>query len=187
MKSLRLILNPHDFFKYFAGTKESKISFKLFYNCLNLLEIHRDPQRVSLEMSLPIELVNYWYENAKELSNLKSQKNNPRLFDLNNINHQSTPLKPAMIDTAEEQTAMIHFFEKIQNLFKKNPDQIKAVLEIFLSRVTASHTGIHYRWGKIDQLESFYSMVKDLFPRQFWHLLGQNLIKSLGSVDIYCS
>ena len=172
---------PHDFFKYFAGTKESKISFKLFYNCLNLLEIHRDPQRVSLEMSLPIELVNYWYENAKELSNLKSQKNNPRLFDLNNINHQSTPLKPAMIDAAEEQTAMIHFFEKIQNLFKKNPDQIKAVLEIFLSRVTASHTGIHYRWGKIDQLESFYSMVKDLFPRQFWHLLGQNLVKSLDT------
>ena len=48
------------------------------------------------------------------------------------------------------------------------------MLEIFLSRVTASHTGIHYRWGKIDQLESFYSMIKDLFPRQFWHLLGQD-------------
>lgn len=76
---------------------------------------------------------------------------------------------------------MIHFFEKIQNLFKKHRDQIKAVLEIFLSRVTASHTGIHYRWGKIDQFESFYSMIKGLFPRQFWHLLGKNLVKSLDT------
>ena len=44
-----------------------------------------------------------------------------------------------------------------------------------------SHTGIHYRWNKIDQLESFYFKVKDLFPRQFWHLLGQDLLKLLDT------
>ena len=169
----------HDFFKYFAGTKESKVSFSLFFRCLNLLEIHHDPDRVSQEMSLPIELVNYWYENAKQLGQLKSQKNNPRLFDLNNTNHQDKSLKPAMIDTTEERKVMIYFFENIQNIYEKKPDQIKAVLETFLSRVTVSHTGIHYRWNKIDQLESFYSKVKDLFPRQFWHLLGQDLVKLL--------
>lgn len=170
---------PHVFFKYFAGTKESKVSFAWFFKCLNLLEIHHDPDRVSQEMSLPVELVNYWYENAKQLGQLKSQKNNPRLFDLNNTNHQDKSLKPAMIDTTEERKVMIYFFENIQNIYEKKPDQIKAVLETFLSRVTVSHTGIHYRWNKIDQLESFYSKVKDLFPRQFWHLLGQDLVQLL--------
>ena len=140
---------------------------------------HHDPDRVSQEMSLPIELVNYWYENAKELGDLKSQKNNPRLFDINHFNHLASALKPAMIDTAEERKVMIYFFENIQNIFEKKPDQIKAVLETFLSRVTVSHTGIHYRWNKIDQLESFYSKVKDLFPCQFWHLLGQDLVQLL--------
>ena len=53
------------------------------------------------------------------------------------------------------------------------------MLETFLSRVTVSHTGIHYRWNKIDQLESFYCKVKDLFPHQFWHLLGQDLVQLL--------
>ena len=136
---------PHDFSKYFAGTKESKISFAWFFKCLNLLEIHHDPDQVSQEMSLPIELVEYWYKNAKQLGQLKSQKNNPRLFDLNNTNHLDKPLKPAMIDTVEERTAKNYFFENIQNIFEKKPDQIKAVLETFLSRVTVSHTGIHYR------------------------------------------
>lgn len=170
---------PHDFFKYFAGTKESKVSFAWFFKCLNLLEIHHDPDRVSQEMSLPVELVNYWYKNAKQLGQLKSQKNNPRLFDLNNTNHLENPLKPAMIDTFEERTARNHFFENIQTVFEKKPDQIQVVLETFLTRVTISHTGIHYRWNKIDQLESFYSKVKDLFPRQFWHLLGQDLVQLL--------
>lgn len=173
--------SPHDFFKYFAGTKESKVSFAWFFKCLNLLEIHHDPALVSREMCLPLELVNYWYENAKQVGQLKSQKNNTRLFDINNINHLKNPLKPAMIDTVEERTAKNYFFENIQNEFEKNPDQIKAVLETFLSRVTVSHTGIHYRWNKIDQLESFYCKVKDLFPRQFWHLLGQDLVKLLDT------
>lgn len=84
-----------------------------------------------------------------------------------------------MIDTAEECKARNYFFENIQNIFEKKPDQIKVVLETFLSRVTVSHTGIHYRWNKIDQLESFYSKVKDLFPHQFWHLLGQDLVPLL--------
>ncbi|WP_180025037.1 tyrosine-type recombinase/integrase [Acinetobacter sp. YH1901134] len=172
---------PHDFFKYFVGTKESKVSFAWFFKCLNLLEIHHDPHLVSEEMCLPVELVNYWYENAKQLGQLKSQKNNPRLFDINNTNHLKNPLKPAMIDTVEERTARNYFFENIQNEFEKNPNQIKAVLETFLSRVTVSHTGIHYRWNKIDQLESFYSNIKDLFPRQFWHLLGQDLAKLLDT------
>lgn len=170
---------PHDFFEYFAGTKESKVSFALFYKCLNLLEIHDDPDQVSREMSLPIELVNYWYENAKQLGQLKSQKGNPRLFDLKKMNNFKYPLRPAMIDTTEERVVMRYFFENIQNLFEKNPNQIEVVLEIFLKRVTISHTGIHYRWKDIDQLELFYSLAKDLFPHQFWHLLGKNLIELL--------
>lgn len=87
-------------------------------------------------MSLPVELVSYWYENAKQLGQLKSQKSNPRLFDLNNKNHLDKPLKPAMIDTVEERIARNYFFENIQNIFEKKPDEIKAVLETFLSRVT---------------------------------------------------
>ncbi len=112
-------------------------------------------------------------------ANSSLKKNNPRLFDLNNTNHLDKPLKPSMIDTIEECTVRNYFFENIQNIFEKKPDQIKAVLETFLSRVTVSHTGIHYRWNKIDQLESFYSKVKDLFPLQFWHLLGQDLVQLL--------
>lgn len=172
---------PHDFFKYFAGTKESKVSFARFFKCLNLLEIHNDPDQVSKKMWLPVELVNYWYENAKLLGQLKSQKNNPRLFDLNNTNHLKNPLKPAMIDTVEERKARNYFFENIQNIFEKKPDQIKAVLETFLSRVTVSHTGIHYRWKDINQLEHFYSQVKALFPAKFWHLLGQDLQTKLDA------
>ena len=68
-------------------------------------------------MSLPVELVNYWYKNAKQLGQLKSRKNNPRLFDINNTNHLDNPLKPAMIDTIEECTARNYFFENIQNIF----------------------------------------------------------------------
>src|SRR5699024_11758223 len=114
----------HDFSKNFAGTNESKISFSWFFKCLNLLEIHHDPDQVSQEMSLPIELVEYWYKNAKQLGQLKSQKNNPRLFDLNNTNHLNKPLKPAMIDTIEDCTASNYFFENIQNIFEKKPDHI---------------------------------------------------------------
>ena len=46
----------------------------MVFKCLNLLEIHHDPDLVSKEMCLPVELVNYWYENAKQLYQLKSQK-----------------------------------------------------------------------------------------------------------------
>jgi integrase len=170
---------PHDFFKYFAGTKESRISFEWFFNCLNLLEIHQDPDRVSQELSLPIELVHYWYENATQLSQLKSQQNKSRLFNLDNTKLLRNPLKPAMIYTDEEKKASNYFFENIQKVFENNPDQIQAVLETFLSRVTASHTGIHYPWRKISQMESFYSNVKDLFPSKLWHLRGNDLIKLL--------
>lgn len=97
------------------------------------------------------------------------------------MNEFTYSLKPAMIDTNEERTAMIFFFENIQKKFEQDPHQIEAVLETFLSRVTASHTGIHYRWNKIDQLESFYAKVKDLFPPKFWHLLGQDLVESLDT------
>ncbi len=172
---------PHDFFKYFAGTKESKVSFAWFFKCLNLLEIHHDPDRVSQEMSLPVELVNYWYENAKQLGQLKSRKNNLRLFNINNKNQLKNPLKPAMIDTVNERSAIIYFFENIQRKFEKDPDQVKNMMETFLSRVTVSHTGIHYPWKKIDQLEAFYFQVKDLFPRQFWHLVGPDLDKLLNA------
>lgn len=172
---------PHDSFKYFAGTKESQISFAWFFECLNLLEIHPDPERVSEEICLPVELVSYWYENAKQLSQLTSQKNNPRLFDLNNKNLLEIYLKPSMVDTREEHIVMKYFFENIQKTFEKEPDKIKDVLETFLSRVTISHTGIHYQWNKIDQLELFYSKVKDLFPSQYWHLLGKDLVKLLDS------
>ena len=30
-------------------------------------------------------------------------------------------------------------------------------------------------------MESFYSKVKDLFPHQFWHLLGQDLVRLLAT------
>ena len=168
---------PHDFFAYFAGTEDSKISLKRFYETLNQLEIHNDPQVVSQKMCLPEELVHYWYENALNLAALKSQKGNPRLFSLDS----STHLKPAMIDTAEELDAMNYFFAHLQNNARKKPTQIASVLKIFFSRVTTSHTGIHYRWKNIDQLEIFYSHVKDLFPTKFWHLLGQNLLINLDA------
>lgn len=171
---------PHDFFKYFAGTKESKISFESFFNCLKLLETHQDPEQVAEELSLPIELVKYWYANAMQLSQLKSQQNNPRLFNLKKKKHISPPLKPVMVDTAEDQKVSDYFFKNIQKIFEKDPDQIQAVLETFLSRVTASHTGIQYTWNKIDQMESFYSKAKDLFPSGFWHLLGKDLMKLLN-------
>lgn len=63
--------------------------------------------------------------------------------------------------------------------FEKNPAQIEFVLNIFLNRLTACHTGIYYRWKDIDELEYFYSHVKDLFPIKLWHLLGQGLQKNL--------
>ncbi|RKG52162.1 site-specific integrase [Acinetobacter cumulans] len=168
---------PHDFFAYFAGTEDSKISLKRFYETLNQLEIHNDPQFVSQKMCLSEELVHHWYENALNLAAIKSQKGNPRLFSI----ASSTQLKPAMIDTAEELHAMTYFFEQLQKITRKNPTQIEFVLNLFLSRVTASHTGIHYRWKDIDQLEYFYSQVKTLFPAKFWHLLGQDLLTNLDA------
>ena len=162
---------PHDFFAYFIGTEDSKISLKRFYETLNLLEIHSDPLAVSQKMCLPEKLVNYWYENALNLAAIKSQKGNPRLFS----SDSSTQLKPAMLDTAEELHAITYFFDQLQKIARKNPIQITYVLNVFLNRVTASHTGIHYRWKDIDQLEHFFSQVKDLFPAKFWHLLGQDL------------
>ncbi|MGO1064491.1 hypothetical protein ACTL4L_17800, partial [Acinetobacter lwoffii] len=65
---------PHDFFAFFAGTEGSKISLQRFYETLNQLEIHNDPQAVSQKMYLPEELVNYWYENALNLADIKSKK-----------------------------------------------------------------------------------------------------------------
>lgn len=167
---------PHDFFSYFTGTEDSKISLKRFYETLNQLEIHNDPLAVSQKMCLSEELVSYWYENALNLAAIKSQKGNPRLFSI----ASSTQLKPAMLDTAEDLHAMTYFFEQLQNIARQNPTQITYVLKVFLNRVTASHTGIHYRWKDIDQLEHFYSQVKALFPAKFWHLLGQDLQTKLN-------
>ncbi|GAA5012364.1 hypothetical protein GCM10023206_21130 [Acinetobacter puyangensis] len=164
-------LKPHDVFNYFAGTQESKISFEYFFNCLTLLEIRQDAQLVSQEISLPFELVKYWYENAQQLAQLKSQKKSSRLFD----QKVSNALKPAMLFTKEEKSVLVYFFERIQKSFEKNPTQIQAVLETFLSRVSVTHTGLYYPRNKIDQLELFFSQVKDLFPSNYWHLLGQNL------------
>lgn len=168
---------PHDFFAYFIGTEDSKISLKRFYETLNQLEIHSDPQAVSQKMCLPEELVNYWYENALNLAAIKSQKGNPRLFSIDS----STQLKPAMLDTAEELHAMTYFFEQLQKIARKSPTQITYILNVFLNRVTASHTGIHYRWKDIEQLEHFYSQVKVLFPTKFWHLRGQDLQTKLNA------
>lgn len=168
---------PHDFFAFFAGTEGSKISLQRFYETLNQLEIHNDPQAVSQKMYLPEELVNYWYENALNLADIKSKKWNPRLFSIDS----STHLKPAMLDSAEELYAVTYFFEHLQKIARKNPAQIAYVLNIFLNRVTASHTGIHYRWKDIDQLEHFYSQVKALFPAKFWHLFGQDLQTKLDT------
>ena len=176
-KASSLSAKPHNFFDYFAGTKESKISFDLFFKCLSLLEFYNEPYQVSQEMSLPPELVAYWYENAKDLGQLKSQRGWSRLFDENNSNS----LKPTLVDTAEDLDAIQYFFKQLQNLFERNPKQITQVLEIFLSRVTTSHTGIHYRWRKIDDLELFYANVKELFPQKYWHLLGQNLEELLNA------
>lgn len=168
---------PHDFFAFFAGTEDSKISLQRFYETLNQLEIHNDPQAVYQKMCLPEELVNYWYENALNLAAIKSQKSNPRLFSIDS----STHLKPAMLDTDAELHAVTYFFKHLQKIARKNPAQIESVLNIFLNRVTASHTGIHYRWKDIDQLEHFYSQVKALFPAKFWHLLGQDLQTKLDA------
>lgn len=167
----------HDFFAFFVGTEDSKISLQRFYETLNILETTHDPKSAAQRMCLPEELVNYWYENALNLANIKSKKGNPRLFGIDS----STHLKPAMLDSAEELHAVTYFFEHLQKIARKNPIQIACVLNIFLNRVTASHTGIHYRWKDIDQLEHFYSQVKALFPAKFWHLLGQDLQTKLDA------
>ncbi|MDM1764323.1 MULTISPECIES: site-specific integrase [unclassified Acinetobacter] len=167
----------HDFFAFFVGTEDSKISLQRFYETLNILETTKDPKSTAQRMCLPEELVNYWYENALNLANIKSKKGNPRLFSIDS----STHLKPAMLDSAEELHAVTYFFEHLQKIARKNPIQIACVLNIFLNRVTASHTGIHYRWKDIDQLEHFYSQVKALFPAKFWHLLGQDLQTKLDA------
>jgi hypothetical protein len=74
-----------------------------------------------------------------------------------------------------------YFFEHLQKITRKNPIQIEFILNVFLSRVTASHTGIHYRWKDINHLEHFYSQVKALFPAKFWHLFGQDLQTKLDT------
>ena len=167
----------HDFFAFFVGTEDSKISLQRFYETLNILETTKDPKSTAQRMCLPEELVNYWYENALNLANIKSKRGNPRLFSIDS----STHLKPAMLDSAEELHAVTYFFEHLQKIARKNPIQIACVLNVFLNRVTASHTGIHYRWKDIDQLEHFYSQVKALFPAKFWHLLGQDLQTKLDA------
>ncbi|ESK38717.1 hypothetical protein P256_01536 [Acinetobacter nectaris CIP 110549] len=168
---------PHNFFDFFAGTEDSKISLQRFYKTLNSLEITNDPKSTSQLMCLPKELVNYWYTNAQNLAKLKSRKGNLRLFSLNSSAH----LKPAMVDTKEELEAVNYFFESLQKVARNNPAQIEFILNIFLNRVTASHTGIYYRWKDINELESFYSQIKDLFPAKYWHLLGQDLQKNLDA------
>lgn len=168
---------PHDYFAFFAGTEDSKILLQRFYETLNILETTKDPKSAAQRICLPEELVDYWYKNALDLADIKSKKGNPRLFSIDS----STLLKPAMLDTAEELHAVTYFFEHLQKIARKKPTQIACVLNVFLSRVTASHTGIHYRWKDINQLEHFYSQVKALFPAKFWHLLGQDLQTKLDA------
>lgn len=64
----------HDFFAFFVGTEDSKISLQRFYETLNILETTNDPKSTAQRMCLPEELVNYWYENALNLANIKSKK-----------------------------------------------------------------------------------------------------------------
>lgn len=162
---------PHDYFQFFAGTPESKVSFEFFYQCLNRLEILRDAQQVAAEFSLPFELVNYWFGNAQKLNQLMSRKGFPRLFATDNLNG----LKPAKVDTTEEVKIYSFFFDKLQNEYEKNPIFLTEALNLFLERVTVSHSGIHFPPKKIDQLEAFYRKIHNLFPAEYWNLAGNNL------------
>ena len=162
---------PHDYRDYFAGTTESKITVDYFYKCLTLLDAYQNPQQVADEMCLPHELVQQWYDNAKILSAITSNKHIPRLID----RKAKYSLIPTKIDTAEDIQACRYFFDKIQSIFINNPDQIRAVLQTFLNRATLSHTGIQYASNKIDQLELFYAQSQGLFPQQFWQIRGQAL------------
>ncbi len=67
----------HDFFAFFVGTEDSKISLQRFYETLNILETTNDPKSAAQRMCLPEELVNCWYENALNLANIKSKKGIP--------------------------------------------------------------------------------------------------------------
>ncbi len=134
------------------------------------METTNDPKSTAQRMYLPEELVNYWYENALNLANIKSKKGNPRLFSIDS----STHLKPAMLDSAEELHAVTYFFEHLQKIARKKPTQIAYVLNVFLNRVTASHSGMIIA-GRISINSNIFTPKLRLFPHQFWHLLGQDL------------
>ena len=167
----------HNFFNYFAGTQESKVSFQIFYKALKELEIDKDTRRVAAELNLPDDLIQYWFNNAIHLKNLTSNKGTPRLFIPKNDNH----LIPTQVDTSEEKEILIFFLKNLQKEYEKNPDQIRMSLEIFLERTTISHSGIHYPKAKIDQLELFFATIKKLFPSQYWALVGNDLDQILNS------
>ncbi|WP_416377022.1 tyrosine-type recombinase/integrase [Acinetobacter sp. Marseille-Q1623] len=156
---------PHDYFQFFAGTPQSKVSFKLFYQCLNRLETLEDSQQVAAEYGLPFALVDYWFNNAKKLRQLTSKKGQPRL----------NGLKPAKVDTQEEIKIYTYFFDKLQGEYENNPTLILQALQLFLERVTASHSGIHFPRKKVDQLEAFYSKIHNLFPTEYWNITGNDL------------
>ena len=167
----------HCIFDYFVATPESKIDLDLFYKALCLLELYKyDTERVAQELCLSHELIKYWYDNAIQLKQLKSRKNNPRLFHITELQY----IKPSMIDTNEDLLLVTHFFNYLQACYQKSPENIRYVLEFFINHVTASHTGLHSTRKNIQNLEKFYYAAKDLFPANMWHLLGIDMVNFLN-------
>ena len=171
----------HNSFDYFAGTPKSLISVPLFYKCLTLLEIKKDAEQVAAQLSLPVLLVQQWYQNALELKELTSKQQRMRLFDENNALRSSTSLKPSMLNTQEDLNAMQYFFEHLHQKWLLQPDQLVDVFQTFLGRVTASHTGIHFPAEQVQHMETFYAAVHSLFPAKFWHLLTKDAKKRIPS------
>ena len=169
-------VQPHNFFDYFAGTIQSKISFNLFYQCLTLLESEQSPLSAASQLSLPFDLVQYWYENAIQLKTLKSRKGKLRLFTDEKINN----IKPSMVDTAQEKQITQFFFNQLQIQYQNHPEHLLNAFNVFLERVTSTHTGIHFTRKQIDQLESFYSHIKTLFPQKYWLLSGAGLEQNIN-------
>lgn len=162
----------HDYFQYFAGTIESKITFSLFYEALKLLEQYNDPHIVAGQLNLPEPVVNYWYNNALELSKLTSREGTLRLFKAKPGNNRL--IKPPVLEKAADKEVLEYFFKQIQIEFQKSPENIEFVLNAFLSRVNFSKTGIHYPWSQVSQLEKFYKYAYPLFPANLWLISGKN-------------
>lgn len=178
-KSLRYeVTKPHDYFKYFAGTPESKITFSLFFEALKLLEQLHDPKNVAQQLNLPFNLVEFWYANAIALSTLRSRNDKLRLFK-----QQKTHLclRPRHLKTAEDKKVLTYFFKNLQVIFEHSPDGIEYVLNSFLNRTSFVKAGIQYPWSKIEELEKFYQCITVLFPTELWLVSGKNVLEQLHS------